>query len=147
MEHKPLVELQTVADLTVEPRSPMSRRERLVRWAELLERDPKRRLRPLHEIEYKGPQARRTVRAENSPLTVAYEDPVLRAEGLRSDMLGDALDFFGLSEDQAHFAFCSCHMGSLFEARVAARRVRGFIPRDPQQGRTLWGAFSVFFGL
>ena len=128
MEHKPLVELHAVADLTVEPRSPMSRRERLVRWAELLERDPKRRLRPLHEIEHKEPQARRAVRAENSPLTVAYEDPVLRAEGLASDTLGDALDFFGLTEHQAHFAFCSCHMGSLFEARLAASRVRRFIP-------------------
>src|SRR3954462_4140773 len=46
MEHKPLVELQTVADLSVEPRTLMSRRERLTRWAELLERDPKRRLIP-----------------------------------------------------------------------------------------------------
>jgi hypothetical protein len=146
MEHRPLVELQTVADLTVEPRSPMSRRERLARWAELLERDPKRRLSPLHEIEYKGPQARRAVRAENSPLTVAYEDPVLRAEGLGSDMLGDALDFFGLTEDQAHFAFCSCHMGSVFEARTAARRVRSFMPRDPQQRGRLWGAISALFG-
>ena len=101
MEHKPLVELQTVADLTVEPRSPMSRRERLARWAELLERDPKRRLRPLHEIEYQGPQARRAVRAENSPLAVAYEDPVLRAEGLGSDMLGDALEPSGGCDREA----------------------------------------------
>ena len=76
MEHKPLVELQTVADLLPETRSPMTREERLTRWAELLERDPKRKLRPLHEIEYKGPQARRAVRAEQG-VPVDLPAPIL----------------------------------------------------------------------
>ena len=43
MEHKPRVDLQAIADLSpVESRAPMSRDERLARWVEALERDPKR---------------------------------------------------------------------------------------------------------
>ena len=98
MEHKPRVDLQAVADLSpVEGRAPMSREERLARWVEALELDPKRILRPLHEIEFTKKRERRAIRVDNSPLTIAYEDPVLRAEGLASDRLGDAMDFFELS--------------------------------------------------
>ena len=150
MEHKPLVELQTVADLTpAESRRCLTRKERLARWAEALERDPKRRLRPLHEIEWKRPHERRAVRADDSPLTVAYEDPVLRAEGLASDRLGDAMDFFELNDHEAHVAFCSCHVGSSFEARFAASRVRALIKEAsaPSERRTrLRALFSAFFG-
>ena len=55
MEHKPRVDLQEIADLSpVESRAPMSREERLARWVEVLERDPKRILRPLHGIEFRS---------------------------------------------------------------------------------------------
>jgi hypothetical protein len=148
MEHKPFIELQTVADLRpAESRPCLTRHERLAHWAEALERDPERRLRPLHEIEWKRPQERRAVRADDSPLTVAYEDPVLRAEGLASDKLGDAMDFFELSERQAHLAFCSCHLGSSFEARLAASRVRALMKTAQTQKKTgLWALFSAIFG-
>ena len=86
MEHKFFVDLQAIADLKQEYRA-LTRQERLTRWAELLESQPHRKLEPLREIEWKEPQERRAVRADNSPLTVAYEDPVLRAEGLASDRL------------------------------------------------------------
>src|SRR5215211_893947 len=43
MEHKPRVDLQAIADLSpVKSRAPMRREERLARWVEVLERDPKR---------------------------------------------------------------------------------------------------------
>jgi hypothetical protein len=125
MEHKPRIDLEAVADLSpAESQAPMSREERLARWIEVLEREPKRLLKPLHEIEYRSAKERRTIRGDNSPLTVAYEDPVLRADGLASDKLGDALDFFQLSEQEAHTALCSCHVGSSIEARHAAARVK-----------------------
>src|SRR4051812_27311307 len=99
MEHKRVVDLQNLADLRpVEGCAALSRDERLARWAEVLEHDPHRRLRPLHEIEYKKPNDQRLARADNSPLTVAFEDPVLRAEGLASDRLGDVMDFFNLTK-------------------------------------------------
>ena len=109
MEHKPRADLEIAADLTpIDSRVPMSREERLARWVEALEGDPRRILRPLHQIEFRMPNERRAIREDNSPLTVAYEDPVLRAEGLASDRLGDAIDFFQLSNHDAHTAFCSC---------------------------------------
>ena len=140
MEHKPRVDLQAIADLSpAESRAPMSRDERLARWVEVLERDPKRILRPLHGIEYRKPEERRAIRADNSPLTVAYEDPVLRSEGLGSDQLGDAIDFFQLSDHEAHTAFCSCHLGSSFKASHAATRVKALIKRGaPSQRGSMW---------
>jgi hypothetical protein len=147
MEHKRLVDLQNLADLRPVERTALTRDERLARWAEVLEVDPTRRLKPLHEIEYKKPDERRLARADNSPLTVAYEDSVLRAEGLVSDRLGDVMDFFGLTEHQAHVAFCSCHLGSSFEARIAARRVRSLIKAETRQRSGLRAVFAALFGL
>jgi hypothetical protein len=136
MEHKPRADLEMAADLTpIDSRVPISREERLARWVEALERDPRRILRPLHQIEFRMPNERRAIREDNSPLTVAYEDPVLRAEGLASDRLGDAIDFFQLSDHDAHTALCSCHLGSQFEASYAAERVKALLKRSaPSQG-------------
>jgi hypothetical protein len=150
MEHKPFLDLKVVADVTpAESRASLSREERLARLAEVLERDPHRRLRPLQEIEWKLPHERRALRTDESPLTVAYEDPVLRTEGLAGDRLGDVMDFFQLSEHEAHVAFCSCHLGSSFKAKVAATRVRGLMngTSAPSEGRSgLRALASVLFG-
>jgi hypothetical protein len=53
------------------------------------------------------------------------------------------MDFFGLTEHQAHVAFCSCHLGSSFEARIAARRVRSLT----RQRSGLRAVFAALFGL
>ncbi len=82
------------------------------------------------------PEERRAIRADNSPLTVAYEDPVLRSEGLGRDQLGDAIDFFQLSDHEAHTAFCSCHLGS-FKASHAATRVKALIRRGAPSQRVV----------
>ncbi len=125
MKHTPVAEISRVADVhPVAPRSPMTRVERLERWAEALERDPDRVLTSIEEIEWKPEAERRELRADNSALTVAFEDAVLRAEGLASDRLGDAAAFFRLSDADAHFALCSCVYGQNMQAGVAARRVR-----------------------
>jgi len=121
MEHKDLDQLRSVAD--VQPR-PMTRQERIQRWIHLLERDPARRLNSLGEIEYKPPAERALLREDNSPLTVAYEDPVLRADGLASDRLGDAMRYFELSDGQAHYALCSCLGGRTMESASFAQRLR-----------------------
>ena len=88
MEHKPVEKLRSVAEVHEFKQGFLSRRERLERWAEILERRPKRRLRSLGEIEFTPEEARPELRSDNSPLTVAFEDAVLRADGLRSDKLG-----------------------------------------------------------
>jgi hypothetical protein len=131
MEHKPYAEMSRVADVRSGPSKPaMTRRERMERWAEVLEREPTRELKSLEEIEWKSRAERRAIRADGSPLTVAFEDPVLRAEGLASDRLGDAFDFFELSVHDAHFALCSCVYGRTMQASVAAYRVRHLATRE-----------------
>jgi len=113
MEHKRLIELEAIAEVKLAEAAPaMSRDERLTRWITALEGNPERQLRSLFEFEYVPPDKRRACRAEDSPLTVAFEDPVLRREGLQGDSLGDVLDFFDITEHHLHYAFCSCHVGS-----------------------------------
>ena len=126
MKHQSLSELTQIAD--VAPEKPaMSKRERLERWAECLERDPERRLRSLDGIEY-GPKARRReARESDSPISVAFADPVLREEGLKSDELGDALDFFEMSFGDAHRVLCSCMHGRTMQASDVAQRVRDVV--------------------
>jgi hypothetical protein len=137
MEHRPLSELGYVADLKPSQTPVLSKRERLDRWAELLEREPDRLLRTLDEIEWKPKAVRHAMRADDSALTVAFNDPVLRTAGLVSDRFGDAVNFFQISEHDAHIVLCSCHGGEFMRAEEAARRVRGI--RSP----SLW---SLYFG-
>lgn len=124
MEHKPVDVLRGLADVHGGGLRLLSRRERLERWAEVLEREPERRLRALGEIEFVPKAQRPALRADHSPLAVAYADPVLRAAGLGGDRLGDAMAFFELSERQAHRLLCSCMNGWRIEAGRAARSVR-----------------------
>ena len=142
MKHQTIAELTHVAD--VQPtKTAMSRCDRLERWAECLEREPRRRLRSLEGIEY-GPRAqRREARENNSPLTVAFADPVLREEGLKGDKLGDALDFFEMSENEAHRVLCSCMHGSTMEGGDVARRVRGLMTPTLSLFPLVWGGIGV----
>ncbi len=135
MEHKPVEALRALADIHGGVPQVLSRRERLERWAEVLDREPERRLRSLGEIEFVPKAERPALRADDSPLTVAYADPVLRTAGLGSDRLGDAMAFFELSERQAHRLLCSCMNGW----RIEAGRVAGAVRRlaDPRSALPL----------
>ena len=108
MEHKRLDDLRSVAHVQPVKVTRLTRRERLERWAEVLERDPQRRLVTLEEIDLAPRATRGSMRADNSPLAIAHDDPVLRSAGLASDKLGDALIFFDMSEGEAHRILCSC---------------------------------------
>ncbi len=130
MEYKRVEDLRDLADVhdtarIAETAPPaMTRRERLERWALVLERDPHRRLRSLGEIETRSRAERLQMRAPDSPLTVAFDDPVLRAAGLKGDTLGDAIDFFELNENQSHRLLCSCMNGWTMSSGKVARSVQ-----------------------
>ena len=131
MEHKTLEQIRDVADILPErPGRRLSRRQRLERWADILEREGGRRLATLREIEYAPPEDRDDMRADDSPLTVAFADPRLRAEGLAGDTVGDAAVFFGMSPMQLHGILCVCHHGSTIAADAAARRIRAAIAQQ-----------------
>jgi hypothetical protein len=114
-------EIATVRPTVGTPR--LSKRERLERWAELLGQHGGA-LRSLYETEFAPWHRRRTMREDNSPLSVAYADPILRAQGLKGDAYGDAIDFFGLSHGEAHHILCYCHCGHTISAELVATRVR-----------------------
>jgi len=134
MERKTVDELEGVAEIHS---AQMSKQQRLLRWADLLERQANRILNSLMEVEYVSPQARAEMQVDNSALSVAFEDPVLRAEGLKSEKFGDAANFFELSEDEAHWVVCYCHHGRQVDARTVAGAVRD-LARTPRSSAGGW---------
>jgi hypothetical protein len=67
MKYQSLEQIALEAD--VHPGTGMSRRERLERWAELLERQPNRRLSTIEDTEFGSRREREAKRADSSPLT------------------------------------------------------------------------------
>jgi hypothetical protein len=122
MEHRTSAELESFAEV-IRPQK-LSRKELLDRWALALETRKGARLCTLRETEHIPAKERSALRQDNSPLTVAFEDPVLRSAGLTSDRYGDVADFFGLSHWQLHDVVCNCHFGESVEAELVAARVR-----------------------
>jgi len=140
MKHETLVEIRQKAEIvalggTV---APMSRRERLERWAAVLERHGGR-VQPFIRIEDFSPEDRRSLRGEETPLTVAFADPVLRDEGLRGDSLGDAMTFFTLTHGQTHRLLCDCHYRGRMTAAGVADRLRTIAKGGIVQRLWNWG--------
>ncbi|MDM9645370.1 hypothetical protein [Rhizobium sp. S163] len=131
MKHLTLDELRAVAGIETRAISSMSASERLERWAELLERNPHWRLSTLHQTEFQSANSRDTMRADNSPLSVAFNDPLLRSEGLEGDTYGEAKRSFGLEDAQLHEIICYCHFGASVPAASAAREVRAILSPPP----------------
>ncbi len=143
MKHTPLDQLTAVAKTYPEPTRPaLTRSERLERWAMLLEREPDRRLRTFSGTEYEPARTRDGLQTTGSPISVAYEDPVLRAEGLRNDTYGEAKRFFELRDHQLHAIVCYCHFGPSVTAAVSARCVRAVADQAQRRGlfARLWNA-------
>lgn len=114
----------------------MTRHDRLERWATVLERSAPQNLTPFRDVEFMPAALRTELQAANSPLAIAYQDPVLRRAGLESDRFGDGAAFFGLSRYQAHRVLCSCGYFGAMRATEVARRIRGLAARERLRG--LW---------
>ncbi len=125
MEHRTIEQLRQSA--TISPQAPthrpLSKRERLMRWAELL-KQTEGRVRTLEGTEYLRRRERDRMRQDGSALSVAFSDPVLRSAGLLSDRFGDAARFFGLSHRELHDIVCHCLFGSTVSPHLIACRVR-----------------------
>ena len=116
MEHRTSAQLRGIADV-IFPQE-LSKKERLERWALALEKRKGTRLSTLRETEYTPVNERSALRQENSPLTVAFEDPVLRSAGLTSDRFDDVAHW------QRHEVVCGCHFGETVAAEAVAARLR-----------------------
>lgn len=122
MKHALLDDLKSKAEI-VFSEAKMSRRERVERWATLLE-NHQGRLLPFLRTEYLSYEARKALRADDSPLALAFSDPVLRNDGLTGDTLGEGIAYFGLSEQKAHRLLCDCHYSGTMTGREVASRLR-----------------------
>lgn len=130
MKHQTLFEVHERADIQREApaQAPMSRTARLERWVEVLTEQGGDLLTTLEGTEYKSVDERAVMRRDNSPLTVAYRDPVLRGAGLANDTYGEAKRFFGLSDHDLHYVVCHCHCGARMSGHAAADRVHALVP-------------------
>jgi len=97
----------------------------------LLERHPHWHLATLHQTEFQSIEFRDAMRADNSPLSIAFADPVLRSAGLEGDTFGEAKRFFELEETELHEILCYCHFGVNVPAASAAREVRKILAPPP----------------
>lgn len=128
MKHETIDKLQSIAEISpLAPAQLTLRTQRIERWAELLDRNPSRCLAALTGTEHLHPAVREEARAAGSAITVAFDDPLLRASGLQSDTYGEAKRFFELADWQLHEIVCSCHVGTTMQAGWAARRVRRIV--------------------
>lgn len=145
MEHRTLEQVKRLAEFHPGENVPvqLTRRQRLERWAELLERHGDRRLNMLTGTEYRFYRGRDGMRCEGSPISVAYEDPVLRNAGLRDDTYGAAKDFFQLSHGQLHSIVCHCYNGFTERSQFSATRVRQIAGKASLSGllQRAWRAF------
>ena len=139
MEHRTSAELKGFAAVICPQK--LSRKELLERWALALEKRKGTRLRTLRETEYKPVKEQLALREETSPLTVAFEDPVLRSAGLTSDRFGEVARFFGLSHWQLHDVVCNCHFGETVAAEAVAVRVRRL------SGRSSFATFAYTYAI
>jgi len=117
---------------------PMTREQRIERWAQLLEQDPGRQLATIGGTEYRPSAERAALRAPATPISVAFDDPVLRAEGMKDDTYGEARRFFSLSDHELHRVVCNCHHGTSVKASVAARIVRQMLKQPAGAGMLKW---------
>ncbi|TGQ04133.1 MULTISPECIES: hypothetical protein [unclassified Mesorhizobium] len=129
MKHQTLEQLHEVAQVEISFPA-MTRRERLEHWATLLERNPERCLAAFPGTEYMTLDVRNKAQSFGSALGIAFADPMLRAQGLKSETYGEAKRFFELTDWQLHAIVCHCHVGGTMKAGWAAVQVRSAIDKE-----------------
>lgn len=151
MKHSTFDQLKYSATITQTP--PLSerevRRQRLLRLATLLD-DHAGPLKLFRGLEFLKASDRVSLRCDNSPFSIAFADPVTRRDGLASDEYGQGIQYFGLTDDQAHHLLCDCHFHTQRpSAQMIAHRVRRLASQKTLQERwETWsrGLFAIFSG-
>ena len=107
---------------------PMSRDDKLERWASLIEASSNR-IFLFHGLEYQSQYELDRLAHPGSAFALAAGDPVLKEAGLNTDTVGAAMRFFELSKDDIHAFSCYCG-GNISNATMAAR-IRGLKSSQP----------------
>ena len=128
MEHQVLDVLRQRAAVLDTPLALSSKKARLLRWADLLEQQTDAEATLVHGFEF-GYQRIAVLKEQwcgdhCSPFRVAFLDPALRSEGFVSGTYKEAIQFFQLSNREAHYLLCDCHYAPGATFGNIARRVR-----------------------
>jgi hypothetical protein len=123
---------------------PTVRQRRLQRLAEILDNHDDM-VPLLSRLEYAPWQERPYLRADRSPLSIAFEDEGFRREGLSGDRLGDIVGFFELSDAEAHHLLCYCHYASSVTSKMVAERARE-LAQKKTLGQRFQGLWIRMFG-
>ncbi len=115
-----------------------TRQRRLERLADILE-EHDNSVQLLSRMEYTPSQQRYDLREDQSPLSLAFQDLRFREEGLSIDRLGDIMNFFQLSDGEAHHLLCYCHYSGRVTSKMVAERARE-LARKKTLGQ-MWHAF------
>jgi hypothetical protein len=142
MKYLPAEEIERTGGATLVPET---RAERLLRWADALDRMGGARLHTLWRTEHAARGLRASMRSDGSPLSVAFADPVLRIAGLEDDSYAAAKRFFQLADYELHWIVCYCHFGETVSAEAAARQVRAMAIAGPPISLGRWLA-RLFLG-
>lgn len=141
MKHHEPEQLKTLARIGQEYPQLMPCDKRRQRWVELLEGNPGTGC-SRHCMRPNISQRRCERRCNNSAISVAFSDPLLRAAGLENDTYGEAKRFFELSASQLHRIVCSCHFGEKVSAAKVARYIRA---KHSDRGQGIWGRLLGIF--
>lgn len=143
MKHRSLDEIRTEAK--VAHAATLTKREKLDRWAKILSDLDGKLLATLPSVEYMAKADRLELRRDNSAISVAFADPILRGAGLRDDTYGGALAFFELSHSELHRLTCRCHFGQNAPADRVARRVSGVSSSFAVRAGQVWSRLTTAF--
>jgi hypothetical protein len=119
---------------------PMSRDDKLERWALLIERSPGPVLL-FHGLEYKSRADLDRIVQPQSAFALAADDPVLREAGLTSQTVGDGMRFFELTKRHVHAFSCDC--GGQISNRTMASRIRRL--KCSNSRPSIWSRLSGWF--
>lgn len=118
--NKPLTQAE-IAAFSVPLPTPMSRHDKLMRWAWLVERQDGA-VSIFHNLEYRTQEFLDCLADYNSAMTLAASDQTLQAEGLKDATVGSAQRFFELSKEDLHSFSCDC--GGAISNKTMAERIR-----------------------
>ena len=106
------------------PLPKMTRREKLLRWAELI-RTADHALRLYHNLEYTPREVLHVaeVRGTSCAFNLAASDPVFIQEGLTTPTIGGVMGFMELTQAQLHEFSCDC--GGYISNSEMADRIAG----------------------
>lgn len=143
----------------VETTKPMTKQEKLLRWAKLVRESSHDQMLLWHNLERYTPEQLRQVRIlggvpHPDAFHIAASDPVFNADGLpqQTDMAA-IMGYFDLTQVQLHAFSCDC--GGALDKDTIATRIENFangpiapaLPAAPVHDSSSWtGRFNAVFG-